>query len=67
MAVQSALIALLLRLPTVSAAVPVEPGATTSPLAGPAEVRAVCSPVGSEGGAALVLLAHDLLGVLDSV
>jgi hypothetical protein len=60
-------IALLVRFSTVSVAVPVDPGAMTRPLAGPAEVSAVCSPVESEGGAALALLAQDLSGVVDRV
>src|SRR5579875_1155529 len=64
-AVQVADRALLVRLVTVSEAVPVDPGAMIRPLAGPAEASAVCSPVASEGGASLAPLAQDLFGVVD--
>ena len=57
----------MFRYGVVAATVPVEPGATTSPLAGPPSVSAVCSTGGSEGGAAPALLAHDVLGVVDRV
>jgi hypothetical protein len=64
-AVQFTVMGWLVRLVALNVAVPPAHGGMIRPLVGPAEVRADCSPVGSDGGSALAELAHDVSGLVD--